>query len=150
MTRRTTVSAGPARPASRRRGFRSRTAATSAPRGSRRGLTLIELMVAMLILNVALLALAGLGATVSKQMRSGAIQTRAALRVQSRLDSLASIQPCQNLLTTGVPVGSLTKDGITEKWRITDGNDVINIVDSVTFTGISKPLVYRSLVPCRD
>ncbi len=123
---------------------------TNASAGGRRGLTLIELMVAMLILNVALLALAGLGAAVSKQMRSGSVQTRAALLVQSRLDSLASIQPCQNLLTTGTPVGTATSGGVTEKWAITDGNDVIHIVDSVTFAGLAKPLVYRSLVPCRD
>ena len=67
------------------------------PRRSRRsasrdGMTLIELMVAIILLGVGMLGLAGLSVTVAKQQRGGSLQETAALVVQSRLDSLASIQ----------------------------------------------------------
>jgi prepilin-type N-terminal cleavage/methylation domain-containing protein len=117
----------------------------------RRGMTLIELMIAILILNVALLALAGLGATVSRQLRQGVTQTRAALQVQSTLDSLASVRPCTDIVTTSqTKTETLTRDGVTQKLVIKDGDDVIHVVDSVSVPGRTKVLVYQSMIPCRD
>ncbi|HEY0969464.1 MAG TPA: prepilin-type N-terminal cleavage/methylation domain-containing protein [Gemmatimonadales bacterium] len=126
--------------------------AQGAPRGLRRGLTLIELMIAVLIINVALLALAGLGATVSRQLRQGAVQTRAAMMVQSRLDSLASLQPCNSIVSATNPTrtGTATRNGITEKWVIRDDKNVIHVIDTVTIPGRTQPLVYQSLIQCRD
>ena len=123
----------------------------AAGKGLRRGLTLVELIVAVMILNLALLALAGLGATVARQLRQGASQTRAALLVQSRLDGLASRQPCSSIVAAGATVtGTATTNGISEKWVLRDGKNVIHVVDTVRVPGRTQPLVYQSVIQCRD
>lgn len=93
--------------------------------------------------------MAGISLTVTKQFSSASRQADAAMIVQSRMDSLASIS-CQALAPSGAQTGTTVTRGITEKWRITDGNDVKNFIDSVTFTGRKKVLVYTSILPCRD
>lgn len=115
----------------------------------RRGMTLIELMVAMTLLGVGMLGLAGLSLTVGRQFGNGARQADAALVVQSRIDSISTVS-CQTLAPSGPVSGTTVTRGITEKWTITDGNDIKTIVDTVTFKGRTKPLVYTSIIPCRD
>lgn len=117
----------------------------------RRGFSLIELMVAVMVLSIALLGLAGMSGTVSRQLGNGSLQTAAAMVVQSRLDSLASLSPCTSIVAEGgTKSGTATTRGVTERWRIADGDNVIRIVDTVTFRGRTKPLVYESLIPCRN
>lgn len=116
---------------------------------ARRGMTLIELMVAMVILGVGMLGMAGLSLTVTRQFGTGARQADAALVVQSRIDSISTVS-CQTLAPSGPVSGTTVTRGITEKWTITDGNDIKTIVDTVTFKGRTKPLVYQSIIPCRD
>lgn len=120
-----------------------------APLGSRRGMTLVELLVAMVMLGVGLLGLAALSIRLSKQHDGASMQQFAALVVQSRIDSLSSIH-CQTLAPSGTVSGTATTRGITEKWSITDGNDIKTIRDTVTFAGRTKPLAYLSIIPCRD
>ena len=116
---------------------------------SRDGMTLIELMVAIILLGVGMLGLAGLSVGVAKQQRGGSLQETAALIVQSRLDSLASIQ-CAALAPSGSQSGVATTQKVRESWVITDGNDIKTIFDTVTFSGRTKALVYKSVIPCRD
>lgn len=126
-----------------------------APRGvaqgtnARRGMTLIELMVAMVLLGVGMLGMAGLSLTVTRQFGNGARQADAALVVQSRIDSISTVS-CQTLAPSGPVSGTAVTRGITEKWTISDGNDIKTIVDSVTFKGRTHALVYQSIIPCRD
>jgi prepilin-type N-terminal cleavage/methylation domain-containing protein len=115
----------------------------------RRGVTIIEVMVAILLLGVGLLGLAGFSLTSSKQYRGASLQERAALVVQSRLDSLTSVT-CTALAPSGTQSGTATTLGVTEQWSVADGNDIKTIVDSVRFSGRTVPLVYRSIIPCRD
>lgn len=117
--------------------------------GTRSGMTLVELMVAMVLLGVGLLGLAMLSIRVSKQHDGASDQQFAALVVQSRFDSLASIH-CQTLAPSGPVSGTTVTRGITEKWRIADGNDIKVITDTVTFAARKKPLAYVSIIPCRD
>src|SRR5262249_11014653 len=58
--------------------------------GDRRGTTLIEVVVALFVLTVGLLALAGVGATVTRLTERGGRQTRAAALLPERLESLRS------------------------------------------------------------
>ena len=120
----------------------------SLPR-DRKGVTIIEVMVAMLILTFGLLGMAGFSLTVTKQYKSSTKQETAALMVQSRIDSIASIR-CQLLAPSGTQTGSATTLGVTEKWVIADGNDIKILTDTVTFSPRTVPLVYRSIIPCRD
>ena len=121
-----------------------------APRG-RDGMTLVELMVALFVLGVALLGMAGFSMQVTRQLAGGGRQTVAATIVQSRLDSLSSIAPCRTIIANGATsTGTLTTRGVRESWVIADGNNVIYITDTVTFRGRTRPLVYQSILVCRN
>ena len=119
-----------------------------APR-KREGMTIIEVIVAMMILTFGLLGMAGFSLTVTKQFKASTKQEAAALMVQSRIDSVASIR-CQALAPSGPQTGTMVNLGVTEKWVIEDGNDIKVLTDTVTFSPRTRPLVYRSIIPCRD
>lgn len=116
---------------------------------TRDGITIIEVIVAMMILTFGLLGMAGFSLTMTKQFKASSRQETAALLVQSRIDSVASIR-CQALAPSGPQSGTFTYLGVTEKWVIADGNDIKILTDSVTFSPRTRPLVYRSIIPCRD
>lgn len=115
----------------------------------RQGMTIIEVIVAMMILTFGLLGMAGFSLTVTKQFKTSTKQEAAALMVQSRIDSVASIR-CQALAPSGPQSGSLVSMGVSEKWVIEDGNDIKILTDSVIFAPRTRYLVYRSIIPCRD
>jgi type IV pilus assembly protein PilV len=115
----------------------------------RQGITIIEVIVAMMILTFGLLGMAGFSMTMTKQFKASTKQEAAALMVQSRIDSVASIR-CQALAPSGPQSGTLTMLGVTERWSIEDGDDIKTLTDSVTFSPRTRPLVYRSIIPCRD
>ena len=114
-------------------------------------MTLVELMVALFVLGTALLALAGFSMHVTRQLAGGGRQSLAATMAQSRLDSLSTLAPCNAILGGAlVRTGTRTSRGIRESWVIRDGNDIILVTDTVTFHGRSRPLVYHSIIVCRD
>ena len=115
----------------------------------RDGMTIIEVIVAMMVLTFALLGMAGFSLTVTKQFKDSTKQEAAALMVQSRIDSVASIG-CQALAPSGPQSGTLVAMGVSEKWVIEDGNDIKILTDSVIFAPRTRHLVYRSIIPCRD
>ena len=118
---------------------------------ARRGMSLVELLVAVMVLSIALLGLAGMSGTVARQLAGGSRQTAAAMVVQSRIDSLASLSPCTLVVGEGqTRTFTTVSRGVTERWRVIDGDNVIRMIDSVTFSGRKRPLVYESLIPCRN
>jgi Tfp pilus assembly protein PilV len=117
--------------------------------GARKGVTIIEVIVAMMILTFGLLGMAGFSMTLTRQFKASSRQETAALMVQSRIDSVASIR-CQALAPSGTQSGTQTLLGVTERWSIADGNDIKILTDSVTFSPRTVPLAYRSIIPCRD
>ena len=128
-----------------------RRAAARPPARARRGMSLIEVMVAVMVLTIAILGLAGMSGTVARQLGGGSRQTAAAMVVQSRIDSLSSIAPCTAIVAEGATkTGTTVTRGVTERWRLIDGNNVIRMIDTVTFSGRKRPLVYESLIPCRN
>jgi type IV pilus assembly protein PilV len=116
---------------------------------ARRGLTIIEMIVAIILLGIGMLGLAGFSLVAGNQMKGASMQETAALVVQSRLDSLASIN-CAALAPVSTQTGTASTLGVTEKWMVADGNDIKTILDSVRFKGRSRALVYQSIIPCRD
>jgi Tfp pilus assembly protein PilV len=120
-------------------------------RRERRGVTRLALLVALFVLGVALLGLAGASVSVTRQLAGGGRQTLAATLAQSRLDSLSSIAPCSNIVGSGATrTGTLTTRGVRESWVVRDGNNVIHVTDTVTFAGRTRPLVYESILVCRN
>lgn len=115
----------------------------------RGGMTLIEVVVAVTLLAIGLLSVAGLGITALKTTRGGTHQTVAAAVAQSRFDSLSSL-PCRTLAVSGPTTGTATIRGVVERWRVVDGFNVKRLTDSLTVPGRTDPLVYQSVIPCRD
>ena len=119
-------------------------------RRERRGLTLVEVILAMFMLSVGLLALAGLSAGASKAIRGGGTQVVAAAVAQSRFDSLSSV-PCAGLAANGgTTAGSATTRGVREQWTVTDGRNIKRLNDLIEVPGRTRQLVYQSVIPCRD
>ena len=132
----------------RPRPARRRTRRSAPP--ARAGFTLVELVVAILMLAVGLLSLAGLALTTARLTRGGGTQTVAATLAQARFDSLASV-PCRPIADAGKVSGAPKKfRGIRERWVVTDDNDRLNLIDSLWVPGRTAPLVFRSVLPCRD
>lgn len=116
---------------------------------ARRGMTVVEVVVAIMLLSVGLLALAGLAASASRAVRGGGTQTVAAAVAQSRFDSLSSV-PCAGLAPAGPTIGTATTRGVKENWVVVDGRNVKRLSDTVRVPDRTKVLVYLSVIPCRD
>jgi Tfp pilus assembly protein PilV len=112
-------------------------------------MSVIELLIAMMLLSFGLLGLAGFSLSLTRQYKSSTNQQTAAVIVQSRLDSVSSIR-CQALAPSGTQTGIVNYRGVTESWVVADGNDIKVITDTVRFSPRTRPLVYRSIIPCRD
>jgi prepilin-type N-terminal cleavage/methylation domain-containing protein len=127
---------------------RSKQRASRATARPRRGFALPELIVAMVMMSVGILALASTAAGVMKQMRSGNQRALAAVVAQSRLERLRSVQ-CSNLSTN-----SATTRGLNERWTIgalMAGGRAIAVKESVSYVpraGKTSALVITGLVPC--
>jgi type IV pilus assembly protein PilV len=122
------------------------------PARDRAGFTIVEVIVAILILTIGVLALAATAAVVTKQMARGNRQTVASTIAQARFDSLTSVD-CTKLAAAGATnTGTVEyrKGQVSETWAVTDGNDVKTITDKVYVYGLRDTLVYTSLIPCRD
>ena len=126
---------------------RPRRARGTARRGVRRkGFTLVELVVAILVLTVGILGLASTAAVVTRQMGSAAQQTIAAQTAQSRFEKLRSHYTC-----AGLSSGNATAaKNVREWWTVTNGTGVVTIRDSVVYRvrGQLKFQVYQSMLPC--
>ncbi len=117
---------------------------------SRRGATLVELIVAMLLLSVGLFSVLGTSATVVTQLGGGRNQTVAAGIAQARLDSLTSIG-CQSLTPgNATTTGTSTRRGIKESWTVTDGRNIKTINIRMNVPGRQVPILYETIIPCRD
>ena len=121
----------------------------SAASRPRRGLTLVEILISVIMLTVGVMGLLGSTAAVAKQMGGGVRQTVAATVAQARIDSLTSLS-CASLTLAGVASGTSTSRGIAEKWTVTDGKNVKSIAVEITIPRRATKLLYTTVIPCRD
>lgn len=116
-----------------------------APR-ARRGFTLAEVILAIVILSVGLLALASGSMGVIRQMRAGSQSATAAMVAQSRLEKLRGV----GCLYLGA--GTATTRGLSEKWTLTTLSSRIRAVsESVSYVprpGVTKSVVIKGVIPC--
>lgn len=117
------------------------------PRRSRRGSTLLETVIAMLLIAIAVGAILSTSGAVARQVGGGMSQTVAATVAQSRLDSLASLS-CSTLST--MSSGTAATLGISERWQVVDGTHIKTLIDSLTVPTRTQPVVYTTIVPCQD
>jgi prepilin-type N-terminal cleavage/methylation domain-containing protein len=125
-------------------------AAGDQQRGSRAraGFTIVEMIVAIMVLSIGVLGLASTAAVVQRQMASGERQSVAATIAQSRFDELTS-RNCDAV--SGTSGAASHRNGqILERWNVIDGDKVKQITDTIRITGRVNPLVYTTYVPCRN
>lgn len=114
---------------------------------ARRGVTIVEILVSMLVLTVGVGGAIGSAGAVAKQMGGGQRQTLAASLAQARLDSLTSLA-CSQL--SGGLSGTSTRTGIVETWTVVDGRNTKTLNVSYVIPRRVQTLAYSMVIPCRD
>ena len=130
----------------------SRSSRSAPPRAlprPRRGFTVVELIVAIIIISVGLLALAsGSGATL-RQMELSQQQTNAALIAQSRLEQLRATTACSGFATGSTTVAPM----YTDSWKIsvytTQSKAVAETVSYTDRYGKTKKFGVVAVMPCQ-
>ena len=120
---------------------------------ARRGFTIVEVLVAVMVLSVGVLALASTAAVTGRLMSEGAVRNRAATLALSRFEVIASRSSagCNAIVAVG---GTVSRDstlrGIREQWTITrPRNDgTVTVADVITLPRVTNPLTFRSVVRC--
>ena len=111
-------------------------------RGTRRAFTIVEVLVALVIMGVACAGLAG-GLTGDRRLRDlAAAELSAADRARERMELLAAL-PCD-------AESSGTNDAAwgTERWRATPATAAWHLTDSLRIRGSVAPLVFDLRVAC--
>jgi prepilin-type N-terminal cleavage/methylation domain-containing protein len=113
---------------------------------ARRGFTIVELVVAIVILSIGMLGLASTAAVVTRQIGGGAQQTIAASLAESRFEALRA-RSC-----VGLVGGTAATRGITEVWTVATSTAARArvVTDTVKWSvrGRLKRASYTSMIPC--
>jgi Tfp pilus assembly protein PilV len=111
---------------------------------SRRGATLIELLVALLLLDLALLSLASVGALTVRRIGDATRRSRAALAATNRLERLSAL-PCAAMQGGFAQL----EPGVTESWSVRRDAAGVELADSIDILGrASDRVVIRRRSPC--
>lgn len=113
-----------------------------------RGFTLVELLVAMLVMTVGIVALASTAGVVTRMMTDGSRRTIAANVAEARFEKM------RNLTCASETSGTATTRRVRERWGAHQTAPKLALVaDTVLFTTWSgrtvTKLAYRSYVSCR-
>jgi len=120
---------------------------------SRLGFTLTEVLVAVLVLGVGIVALVGTSATVTRMIGGGRIETRAAQAASRRMETLrlaayATSPRCTDpAFASGGPVLS---GGMTESWRVPPTGRVRKVRVTVTYLTVrgSRQAMLETALTC--
>lgn len=115
----------------------------------RRGVTLIELIVAVTILIVGLLSIVGISASITRSLGQARQESLAAMAAQSRFERLAGTA-CADLAVGTVQQAS--SRNVTERYVVIDaGNNTRELHDTVTWKTYrtQRKVAFKTLIPCR-
>ena len=125
-----------------------RTRTPAVPRGARRGVTLIEVIIAMIVMSIGIMGLAGTAGYVATQMGGGNAQTLAAAMATKIADSLAS-RRCASLVD-----GTQTNRRVTATWTITTPIPRVRTINqTLQYTvksGVTKSVSYQTMIQCPE
>jgi prepilin-type N-terminal cleavage/methylation domain-containing protein len=109
-----------------------------------RGFTLVEAMVAIVVLAVGVLGLAGSAAFMTRQMSGGKRLERANVIARSRVEGL-SAQDCTKLSN-----GTANASGISEQWTVAPVTGAVTVTEQVTFAGErgARSKTYVTMLSC--
>jgi prepilin-type N-terminal cleavage/methylation domain-containing protein len=112
--------------------------------GMRHGFTIIELLVAIVILTIGMLALAGTAGLVATHVGDGRQLTAGAHEARSVIDSLGMLE-CERVVS-----GSSARGGIIVSWSVSRDS-----IAATVAVAVGLPLrrrerrdVYQAVVPC--
>jgi prepilin-type N-terminal cleavage/methylation domain-containing protein len=114
---------------------------------ARHGLTLIEVMIAIIVMAIGIMGLAGTASYVTQQMGGGNMQTIAAGMATKVADSL-SARRCSALVS-----GEQTSRGVTVRWTVEDSSRTRWVRQAVQYKpkrGPAKTVNYVLVVQCPD
>ena len=113
--------------------------------GERRGFTIIEVVVAIMVLAVGVLGLAATSTVVTRQIGGGSQQATAANLAASRFERMRG-RACTTLASGGPVVSG----GISQQWFVTVVNDARVVRDSVWYdtTRGERSFVFETTIPC--
>ncbi len=116
------------------------------PRRARRGFTVIEMIIAIMVMSIGIMGLAGTARYVAMQMGNGRTQTIAATFATKIADSL-SARRC-----AAIASGSQTKRGVTITWTVADSIRTKWVTEQVQYTTKSGPKTvnYLTVIQCPD
>ena len=115
---------------------------------SREGFTLVEVMVAIVILSIGVLGLAATAGVVVRQMTGSVHQSVAATVAYSRMERIRT----GNCVAMKDSSGSATTRNVSERWVIvgTSGSHALVVYDTITYKlrGKTKKQAYITEYPC--
>ncbi len=124
---------------------RKRRAASRRP--ARGGFTLIEMIIAIIVMSIGIMGLAGTASYVAIQMGGGNAQTVAAALATKVSDSLAA-RRCSAIVG-----GTQTRRGVTVTWTIGDSSRTKWVTEQVQYKpqrGPVKTFNYTTVIQCPD
>lgn len=117
---------------------------------NRSGVTLVELLVATVIISIGLLAIVGTSAAIARSLGQAREDNLAAVYAESRVERIAGTG-CSSLSLGSA--ASATTRGVTEKYVVTDnGNNTLLLTDTLTWATrkSTRKLIYKTILPCRS
>ena len=112
---------------------------------NQRGFSLIEVMIAMIILSVGVLGVAASSAAITRLTAEGGRAGGSAAVAESRIEQLTAT-PCANITSTG----SATSGKFTESWTVTTANLLKTITETVTYPAgrTTRTATYIAYISC--
>jgi prepilin-type N-terminal cleavage/methylation domain-containing protein len=116
------------------------------------GFTLIEVLIALIVLGIGVLALAGSSAVVNRMIGRGKVETHAAALAAGRLEKLrlaaAQLPRCGSAVFQSG--GPLWEDGLRESWSVEPAGAVRHVRVRVSYLTIrgSRSAVLETSIPC--
>ena len=120
--------------------------------GGRRGFTIIEMLISLMLLTAGVLAVASSSAVMIRQMTDGNRQAIAASAAADRLERFRTFNTCASIVA-----GTGNAYGMTEKWGVADvvglgGQASKTITYELTYRGArgNRKLTFVTTVPCTN
>src|SRR5438045_1082111 len=95
---------------------------------NQRGFSLVEVMIAMIILTVGVLGVAASSGAITRMTAEGGRSGGSAAVAESRIEALTAT-PCASLASSG----TATTGKFTESWTITTSNLLRTVTETVTY-----------------
>jgi prepilin-type N-terminal cleavage/methylation domain-containing protein len=109
---------------------------------SNSGLTLIELLVAIVVLGVGIVALVSGSSMVTRMIGRGKVETRAAQVASGRMEALRLAASSSSPRCTAAAFssgGPAIHDGVTESWTVTPAGKLRTVRVTVTYLTVRGP-----------